>query len=279
MAYFLFIDESGQDHRESPYEVLAGFAIEDKVLWKFISEVHDIEMGCFGRKYSLEEREAKGRKFLKRKTYKLAAQMDPIDLFERAEWSKEALEHGKVATRNQITALAQAKLAYVKQVFQLCQQYRCKIFASIVKDPKSLPSDPGMLRKDYIYLFERFFYFLEDTPGEPQGVVVFDELDKSKSHILLNQMDRYFKHTAKGRARSSLVIPEPFFVHSDLTTGIQIVDFAAYIISWNFRVHGLEKPVREELNSFTELIKTLRYRTTRSIGNIDDHEVWSICMV
>ena len=30
MAYFLFIDESGQDHRDSPYEVLAGVAIEDR---------------------------------------------------------------------------------------------------------------------------------------------------------------------------------------------------------------------------------------------------------
>lgn len=28
MAYFLFIDESGQDHKSSPYEVLAGIAIE-----------------------------------------------------------------------------------------------------------------------------------------------------------------------------------------------------------------------------------------------------------
>jgi uncharacterized protein DUF3800 len=31
MAWFLFIDESGQDHREAPYEVLAGVAIEDRI--------------------------------------------------------------------------------------------------------------------------------------------------------------------------------------------------------------------------------------------------------
>ena len=29
MAFFLFIDESGQDRRNSPYEVLAGVAVED----------------------------------------------------------------------------------------------------------------------------------------------------------------------------------------------------------------------------------------------------------
>jgi hypothetical protein len=88
MAYFLFIDESGQDHKQSPYEVLAGFAIQDVDLWKFIKEVHEIETECFGRKYRANEREIKGMKFLKRKTFKLAEQMAPIDLFERTEWAK-----------------------------------------------------------------------------------------------------------------------------------------------------------------------------------------------
>ena len=136
-----------------------------------------------------------------------------------------------------------------------------------------------MLRKDYIYLFERFYYLLEDTPGEPRGIVVFDELDKSASHLLLTQMDKYFKNTVKGRARSSLVIPEPFFVHSDLTSGIQVADFIAYLLSWNFRVKNLEKPKREELNGFVEQMKPLRYRTTREIGEIKDHEIWSVVIV
>ena len=136
-----------------------------------------------------------------------------------------------------------------------------------------------MLRKDYIYLFERFYYFLEDVPGEPRGIVVFDELDKSESHILLTQMDKYFKCTVKGRSRSSLIIPEPFFVHSDLTTGIQVVDFVAYLLSWNFRVGNLNKPKREELNRFIEQVKLLRYRTTREIGANRAHEIWSITVV
>jgi Protein of unknown function (DUF3800) len=196
MAYFLFIDESGQDGRE-----------------------------------------IKATNFLNKKTFRLANQLDPVNLFERTLWAKQALDNGETANRNQLTSLAQAKLSYVKLVFQLCQEYRCKIFASIVADPNKIIADASMLRKDYIYLFERFYYFLEDTPGEPRGIVVFDELDKSASHLLLTQMDKYFKNTVKGRARSSLVIPEPFFVHSDLTTGVQIVDFVAYLLSWNFKDH------------------------------------------
>jgi len=279
MAYFLFIDESGQDHHDSPYEVLAGVAIQDTELWKFIKDVHDIELNCFGRRYRLDGREIKAKKFLNKKTFRLANQLDPINLLERTEWAKQALDKGEAIDKNQLTALAQAKLSYVKQVFQLCQQYRCKIFASIVADPSKVLSDTAMLRKDYTYLFERFYYFLEDTPGEPRGIVVFDELEKSASHILLTQMDKYFKNTAKGRARSSLVIPEPFFVHSDLTTGIQMVDFVAYLLSWNFRVGDLNKPGRMELNRYIEQIKPLRYRTTREIGDIKEHVIWSVTVV
>jgi len=36
MAYFMFVDESGQDHRDSPYEVLAGVAVHDTKLWDLI---------------------------------------------------------------------------------------------------------------------------------------------------------------------------------------------------------------------------------------------------
>ena len=75
------------------------------------------------------------------------------------------------------------------------------------------------------------------------------------------------------------MIPEPFFVHSDLTTGIQIIDFIAYILSWNFRTGKLNKPARTELNGYLELIKPLRYKTVRPIGNITDYEIWSVCVV
>ena len=49
------------------------------------------------------------------------------------------------------------------------------------------------------------------------GYLVFDERDKSESHLLLRQVGQYFIKTKNGRTRSRLIIPEPFFVHSDLT--------------------------------------------------------------
>lgn len=67
MAYFLFIDESGIDGHESPYEVLAGVAIEDCVLWNLVWELQAAEVHRFGRRYSAGTRELKGKKILKPK--------------------------------------------------------------------------------------------------------------------------------------------------------------------------------------------------------------------
>jgi uncharacterized protein DUF3800 len=279
MAFFLFVDESGQDHHDSPYEVLAGFAIDDRDLWSFISAGRDLEIDCFGRKYNEIGSEIKARTFLKRKTFRLAAQLPPIQTQERTALAKKALDDGASVSRKELTALAQAKLDYVRKILQLCSQYQCKVFAFIIADEKSIPTDHDMLRKDYVYLFERFYYYLEDKREQPRGVIVFDELDKSASHLLLNQTDRYFKRSAKGRFRARLIIPEPFFVHSDLTTGIQVVDFIAYVMSWNFRVGKLKKPSRVELDDYLDLIIPLRYLTVRRIANMTEYPVWSVAVV
>ncbi len=84
------------------------------------------------------------------------------------------------------------------------------------------------------------------------GYLVFDELDKSASQILLDQVGEYFIHTRKGRRRARLIIPEPFFVHSDLTTMVQMADLIAYIVSWGMRLKGMSEPKRDELDGLTQ---------------------------
>lgn len=79
MSYFLFIDESGQDQKSSPYEVLAGVAVKDIELWNLIQRIHDLERELFGMRISEGSLELKAKKLLKRKTFRLAAQQPPID--------------------------------------------------------------------------------------------------------------------------------------------------------------------------------------------------------
>lgn len=278
MAWFLFIDESGIDGKESPYEVLAGAAIHDRELWEIIQALHAAELASFGRRYSAGEAELKGCKILKTKVFHHAALSPTIAAHEIAPLAKEALDNGEGANVRHLKALALAKLGYVRSVFDICRDFGCKAFASIVE--QNAPATvSGGLRKDYGYLFQRFYYFLEDMGGHESGIIVFDELEKAKSHLLVDQAHRYFKETATGRARASLIVPEPFFVHSDLTTGIQIADLIAYTISWGFRMAQTTKPARAELASFAAQVAALRYRSVRPMHDNPYFTIWSFAHI
>ncbi len=283
MAWFLFIDESGQDHRESPYEVLAGVAIKDDMLWKLVQELHDTEIAHFGRRYSGGPRELKGKKILKKKTFFLAELSCQVLPHEVPELAKAALDDGAANnSARHLKALALAKINYASDVFSICGEFDCAAFASIIA-PDAPPTTSVGLRKDYAYLFERFFYFLEDeatnSGSSQQGVLVFDEHEKTKSHLLLDQAHRYFKDTATGRSRASLVIPEPLFVHSDLTTGVQIADLVAYCISWGFRLPVMHEPARAELAPYCNRIAKMRHLSVREMFGNPHFEVWSFAYI
>jgi hypothetical protein len=277
MAYFLFIDESGTG-QESPYEVLAGIAIEDRDLWNLVLALQEAELRCFGIRYKNGNHELKARKLLKTKTFRQTINAPTLRDEETRELAKKCLESGATASKQEITGLAKAKLRYVQEALEICGRYRCKAFASIVNRNSPRPKG-GLLRKDYAYLFERFFYFLEEKDSSSLGVIVFDELEKSQSHILLDQMDGYFKHTLKGRQRASQIIPEPFFVHSDLTTGIQLADLAAYIIAWGVRFEGMTESARPELKEYAEQVVRLRTRAIREVAGNPNYTIWSFAII
>lgn len=259
MAYLLFVDESGHDHRQSPYEVLAGIAVHDTQLWDWVCAIQDAELEIFGVRISEDRRELKAKALLKRKTFRLAAQLGAIPAAERAVLATAAFTDGTLVTREQLTALAQAKLAFVARVLELCGRYGVRCFASIVL-PSAAWSAGTALRKDYAYLFQRFFHFVDDHPPHERGLIVFDEQDRSRSYVLINQMAKYFRQTATGRARSSRIVPEPFFVHSGLTTGIQVADIVSYVVSWNVRVGSMRAPARTALDPFGQQVLGLRSR-------------------
>jgi len=268
MAYFMFVDESGQDHRDSPYEVLAGVAVHDTTLWDLICAIKRAERECFGTTYARgDERELKAKKLLTKKAFRLAAQLPPFLPPQRAELARASLTDGSEARRDRLTALGQAKIAFVEQVLDLAHAHEVRTFASIVKPDAPHPATRDFLRKDYRYLFERFFNFVNAQLAHERGVVVFDEIEKAQSHILVGQMSAYFLRTSTGQSRSRRVVPEPFFVHSDLTTGIMLADLVAYILANNVRLRRMSNPRREELDDLGEKVKRLQPPRTRTGGH------------
>ena len=277
MSYFLFVDESGVDQQESPYEVLAGVVVHDHDLWPLIIDIAKAEDSYFGQRISAGSLELKAKKLLKAKTFRLAGQLPPMGASGRRKRARICLEKGErkeSPTKDELTALAQAKIAFVKRLLTLCDTHGVRAFASIV--PRSAPRPASsFLRKDYAYLFERFYYFLQEHGRNEVGIVVFDELERSRCHILHDQMALYFRDTATGMLRGTRILPEPFFVHSELTTAVQLADMVAYIISWGVRFKPMTEPARAELRQLADLVCDLRYRTTRHTATGDEWLVWS----
>jgi len=270
----LFLDESGHDHGEAPYEVLAGVAITESRLWQLIQAVRGAELEHFGvhlRKYGVE---FKGKKLLKRKTFRHANQGPFMDPDRRRDLARAFLEKGHRLkmheatpgqTRDEFTAYGQAVLAFVERILGLMAQYRVTTFAAIVNKASLQPADPSMLRRGYAFLFQRFFYFLEDTSPNEMGLIVFDELEKAQCGSRLDQFERYFLETVRGYERSARIVPEPFFVHSDLTTAVQLADIVAYCANWSIRVNRrkMTEPTRPELVFFGNQILSMGYRGER----------------
>lgn len=122
MSWAFFIDESGQDQRASPYEVLAAVAVEDRRIWPLIRQLSDAQQHHFGmRLFEAYGREAKAQKLLNTKTFRLAAQMPAIEPEERTRLAHALLQDGAAVSRERLTALAQAKIAYCRFALRLAR--------------------------------------------------------------------------------------------------------------------------------------------------------------
>ena len=263
----LFIDESGHNNSGTPCEVLAGVAIAEDSLWNLVRAIRSAERDHFGDYLrDVFGGEMKAKKLLKRDRFHEAQRDVLIPPEDCVAMANSLLRKGK-ATRGQptsnptfleIVAFSRKALEFVHAVLDIAAGFNVQVFASVVDQDAPKP-EAGRLRKDYVYLFERYFYFLETCPPRERGLVVFDELDKSQSHGLLQQMAAYFLGSETGRYRSSRIVPEPFFVHSELTTGVFLADLAAYILGWGWRVSRMHQPHRQELRPYVTKLHDMQF--------------------
>lgn len=264
----MFIDESGHDHHDMPCEILAGVTVSEDNLWNLVRAIRSAEKEHFGDYWrNLCSEEMKGRQLLKRARFKEANRDVAIEPVECVQLAKSLLSKGKAskgtATNNptfrEIVSFSRKSLDFVDAVLDIAAGFSVQIIASVTAVDAPRP-DNQLLRKDYVYLFERYFYYLETLPPRDRGIIVFDELDKSQSHILLNQMAAYFLGTKTGKYRSSRIVPEPFFVHSDLATGVFIADLAAYILGWGWRLGSMPQSSREELRPYATKLHEMQFQ-------------------
>jgi hypothetical protein len=242
MTWLLFIDESGHDHKATPLETRGGIAIHVGKLWSFIQSWQRLELDCFGVRLSDYGKEGKGSKLLDKDRFRWAAQCEPLAAEERRKAARTFLHKGREKaqpTRVEFAAYGQASLEMARGVFEQLHSHEARLFACAI--PRGTKAPTGweqveFLRKDHVFLFERFFYFLEAK--KDHGLIVMDETDKEYDKAFVKRMESYFTRTATGRNRSHWIVPAPLFVSSDMTFPVQAADICLYCINWGYRAKG-----------------------------------------
>lgn len=286
MSWLLFMDESGHDHRQMPYEVRGGIALHASRIWPFEQAWGRLEEDCFGASLRLYGKEVKGCKLLDRKRVRMSLQGPPMVAEERRRHCRafltKGLERG-TPTRSEFTAYGQACWEMAIGVFQLLQQMDARLFACMI--PRGTRKPPGFrleefLRKDHVFLLERYFYFLVEQ--DEHGLLVMDEVEKEADRRFVDQLQRYFTRTNSGRLRSSKVVPSPFFVSSEMTHPVQAADLCVYAINWGFRLGGQagDDGAREEIaRTFGPWLSSLQFRGTGERAGVGSFPTYGIVLV
>jgi hypothetical protein len=251
-----------------PYEVRGGIALHANKLWPFIRAVAALEQDCFGDRLYRYKTEIKGSKLLDKDRFKWRAQMSPLDTLTRRQNSvaflKKGLAKDKIPpTRIEFAAYGQACLAMAHGIFALLKEYDARLFACAIPitDLKSGMEGIGeYLRKDHVFMFERFYYFLHTE--QQTGLLVMDATENNNDRQFMRQMDRYFTLTATGQLRSQWIVPAPFFVSSAMAYPVQVADVCIYCINWGFRCdHAMNGVVRQEIaDEFGGLLRDLEWK-------------------
>lgn len=255
MSWLLFLDESGHDHRSLPYEVRGGVAIHASELWPFVQDVQRLEQTSFGTALHQFRKELKGCKLLDKDRFKWANQSPRLSDEARQKHCRGFLTRGlekKRPSRDEFTAYGQACLEMARGIFQLLRDHKAKLFAAAipctVQKPATFEAEE-YLRKDQVFLLERFFYFLEQE--KQHGLLVMDEVEKTADRRFVKRLEGYFSKSQTGRFRAAWIVPTPFFVSSDMTYPVQAADLAIYCVNWGFRLpsRGMNAVTRPEIAS------------------------------
>lgn len=266
MSWLLFLDESGHDHRNMPYEVRGGIALHAGKLWPFVQDIQRRELDAYGTPLAQFRTEIKGSKLLDKDRYKWAGQAAEMPDEERRKHCRGFLTKGlekKPPSHDEFTAYGQASLEMARGVFEALKEHGATLFAAAIPRKTERPETTVVeeyLRKDQVFLLERFFYFLEEK--QEHGLLVLDEADKESDRRFVRRLEAYFRRTQTGRYRTAWIVPTPLFVSSDMSYAVQAADLCIYCVNWGFRLpsHGMNAATRPKIaNEFGPWLNRLQY--------------------
>lgn len=239
MSWLFFQDESGHDHKNTPLEVRGGVAIHASKVWSFVQAMQQAEEVCFGVRLAEFGSELKGSKLLENKRCEWARQEPILDDNERKNGVRRFLTKSQQKlplSRREFTAYGQACKLMALKTFSVLKEHGAVLFASAI--PRGAKPPVGYqfqnyLRKDLIFLQQRFYWFLESK--HECGLLVLDQTEKESDKRYVKRLQDYYTKTTNGKKRAKWIVPYPMFVDSELSLAAQAADLCLYCINWGFR--------------------------------------------
>ena len=259
MSYCLFLSEPIEATGANPYKTLCGISVQDSNIWDLLKRLRDAQRFYFGINKVDDVGMFNPQDMLDQSIYDLSSMYPAFSPKERARLTIEALSTSNEANTEQTSALSQSKISYCEFVLRLARDYGAQAFATITDRDQEERTSNGQLRKDYSFLFERFFYFLESRSTNSVGYLVRSHRSANGADVSSMDISNYFSNTTNGRLRSKLIIGDLMFASNELQRMVQVASIVAYTINWGYRLQGMTAPVRSELSPLADLISAMRF--------------------
>lgn len=230
---FVYIDESGHPHPNDPHTrpVDVGVCLKREdvrqitgALHRFIQDV-EASMASTTRLRS-SEREGKAVAFLNRRGL--------------LKWP--------------------AKRVYADAVMDLIRNLDVTIFAMVMERPdRPIYRREDKLQTQHRWILERVDALIERKETGRMATLVFDGRDRSENVRLDKCFSNFLFRSAEGRAMTRIV-PGVLFVDSEITPGIKLADFCAYILRVYYE-HGMDRqdprgdPYLATIKRYAEIIR------------------------
>ena len=122
------------------------------------------------------------------------------------------------------------KREYADSVMDLIRNLDVTIFAMVMERPdRPIYRGDDFLQTQHRWILERVDTLIERKETGRMATVVFDGRSPSENIRLDKCFSSFFFRTAEGRAMTRIV-PGVLFVDSEITPGIKLADFCAYIL-------------------------------------------------
>lgn len=122
------------------------------------------------------------------------------------------------------------KREYAESVMDLIRNLDVTIFAMVMERPdKPIYRGEDRLQTQHQWLLERVDALIERKETGRMATVVFDGRDPSENVRLDKCFSNFLFRSAAGKAMTRIV-PGVLFVDSEITPGIKLADFCAYIL-------------------------------------------------